>query len=393
MKAVQNLSLVRMMAAGLFLMMIAGCVQQVTVDEAEVAVQQESERLASELEAMERDLAALYLGEKITHPPRGVDRLRVDQINGLLAGRYAIDAGNYAEGIEKLEVLLQTELNTNEQGDAWGLIAYGYYMAGDFDASIEAWNTLLDIEPIKMNVEQRALRALYQLYFRQRRLEETVTVIDRLLVLNGELVPELTHAKAMALFELKDWDAVLKNISASEEVARQKEQPVLRRWLIHKYGAYVELGDTALAAAVLVEIKDNYTDDGEYERLLALRPGEMRVLTGEPGGKKPRPKLISHVAPVYPEEAIGNGLVGWVMLLFTVDETGDVRNPVVVENCAAVNEGDKPKCAHSPNNIFDQAALSAIRQSKYEPVVIDGVATTGQALTRVEFWLNPITNN
>ncbi len=393
MKAVQNLSLIRMIAAGLFLMMIVGCAQQVTVGEAEVAVQQESERLASEMEAIERDLALLYQGEKITHPPRQVGRLRVEQINALLAGRYAIDEGNYADGIEKLEALLETELNTNEQGDAWGLIAYGYYKAGDFDASINAWNTLLGLEPIKMNVEQRALRALYQLYFRQRRLEETITVIDRLLVLKGELVPELTHAKAMVLFELKDWDGVLKNISASQEVARQKEQPVLRRWLIHKYGAYVELGDTGLATKVLAEIKDNYIDDGEYERLLSLKPGEMRVLTGEPGGKKPRPKLISHVTPIYPEEAMRSGLVGWVMLLFTVDETGNVQNPVVVENCAAPNEGDKPQCAHSPNAIFDQAALNAIRQSKYEPVVMDGVATTSQALTRVEFWLNATTNN
>ena len=393
MKAVQNLSLIRMIAAGLFLMMIVGCAQQVTVDEVEVSVQQESEKLASQFEVMERDLALLYQGEKITHPPRQVGRLRVDQINALQAGYYAIDEGNYAEGIKKLEALLETELNTNEQGDAWGLIAYGYYMAGDFDESINAWNTLLGIEPIKINVEQKALRALYQLYFRQRRLEETVTVIDRLLVLNGELVPELTHAKAIALFELKDWSAVLKNISASQEVARKKEQPVLRRWLIHKYGAYVELGDTASAAAVLAEIKDNYTDDGEYERLLALSPGEMRVLTGEPGGKKPRPKLISHVTPIYPEEAMGSGMVGWVMLLFTVDETGNVQNPVVVENCAAPNQGDKPQCAHSPNAIFDQAALNAIRQSKYEPVVMDGVATTSQALTRVEFWFNSTTNN
>jgi TonB family protein len=224
-------------------------------------------------------------------------------------------------------------------------------------------------------------------------LEETATVIDRLLVLKRELVPELTHAKAMVLFELKDWDGVLKNISASEEVARKKERPILRHWLIHKYGAYIELGDTAAAAKVLAEVKDNYTDDGEYERLMSLKPGEMRVLTGEPSGKKPRSKLILHVAPVYPEEAMGSGLVGWVMLLFTVDETGNVKNPVVVENCAVLNEGDKPQCAHSPNAIFDQAALNTIRQSKYEPVVIDGVATTSQALTRVEFWLSPTTNN
>jgi serine phosphatase RsbU (regulator of sigma subunit) len=118
MKAVQNISLLRMMATGLILMMVAGCAQQATVDEAEVAVQQESDRLASEMEAMEQNLALLYQGEKITHPPRLLDRLRVDQINGLLAGRYAIDEGNYAEGIDKLEALLETELNTNEQGDA-----------------------------------------------------------------------------------------------------------------------------------------------------------------------------------------------------------------------------------------------------------------------------------
>lgn len=231
MKEVQKLSLVGIMATGLFLMTITGCTQQLTVDEAAVVAQLKAERAMrqAEIEATERDLAALYRGEKITHPPRPVSPLRVDQINGLLRGRDEINAENYAAGIMQLEALLETDLNTNEQGDAWGLIAYGYYMAGDFDASIDAWNTLLDIKPIKMKVETRALRALYQLYFRQRRLEETIAVIDRLLVLNGELYPSLTHAKAMALFELRDWDAVLKNIAATEEVARRQEQPVLRQ--------------------------------------------------------------------------------------------------------------------------------------------------------------------
>ena len=69
---------------------------------------------------------------------------------------------------------------------------------------------------------------------------------------------------------------------------------------------------------------------------------------------------IIKVAPLYPREAIDNGIEGHVLLEFAVTEKGDVRDPVVVEA--------------EPPGTFDKAALAAVEKFKYKPKVVDGKA-------------------
>lgn len=69
---------------------------------------------------------------------------------------------------------------------------------------------------------------------------------------------------------------------------------------------------------------------------------------------------LVRVPPQYPIRASERGIEGWVVLKFTITETGTVRNPVVV--------------AAKPKRIFDRAAIQALRKWKYRPRVIDGVA-------------------
>ena len=64
----------------------------------------------------------------------------------------------------------------------------------------------LELGPVSRESEKSALRSLHQLYFTQGRLNDAIEVIDRLLILNGELDSDLTHAKAMVLFELGAWE-------------------------------------------------------------------------------------------------------------------------------------------------------------------------------------------
>lgn len=74
---------------------------------------------------------------------------------------------------------------------------------------------------------------------------------------------------------------------------------------------------------------------------------------------------VVKVAPIYPRRAQSQGVEGWVLLEFTVSETGAVINPRVIEA--------------EPSNVFDRAALQAVRKFKYKPRVQDGepVASTG----------------
>lgn len=71
------------------------------------------------------------------------------------------------------------------------------------------------------------------------------------------------------------------------------------------------------------------------------------------------------VAPTYPRGAFRRGIEGYVVLEFTVNIDGKVRNPVVIEE--------------SPTGIFGDAALKAAESFRYIPTVVEGqrVPTTG----------------
>lgn len=67
---------------------------------------------------------------------------------------------------------------------------------------------------------------------------------------------------------------------------------------------------------------------------------------------------IVKVAPVYPSRALSRGLEGFVIVEFTVTQTGSVKDVFVVE---------------STSSLFERAAVEAASKFKYKPRVIDGV--------------------
>jgi TonB family protein len=73
------------------------------------------------------------------------------------------------------------------------------------------------------------------------------------------------------------------------------------------------------------------------------------------GDVKP-PRLVKYVEPVYPPEARKAGVEGVIILEARADEKGDVLNARVLRSIPAL----------------DQAAIDAVKQWKYEPLVIDG---------------------
>lgn len=69
---------------------------------------------------------------------------------------------------------------------------------------------------------------------------------------------------------------------------------------------------------------------------------------------------IRKAHPKYPPRALQRGIEGYVILVFTVTEKGNVVDPVVEKA--------------EPPGIFDRAAIQAALQFKYRPRVVDGVA-------------------
>jgi len=67
---------------------------------------------------------------------------------------------------------------------------------------------------------------------------------------------------------------------------------------------------------------------------------------------------IVRVNPQYPLRASERGIEGWVEVQFTISRTGTVKDPLVLNA--------------QPQNIFNRAALRAIRKWKYNPKIEDG---------------------
>ena len=76
------------------------------------------------------------------------------------------------------------------------------------------------------------------------------------------------------------------------------------------------------------------------------------------------------VQPVYPRRAQERGIEGYVIVAFTITESGTIEDPYVIEGkCRSQNnrDGDYNDC-----RMFNSATLRAALKLKYKPTVRDG---------------------
>lgn len=93
------------------------------------------------------------------------------------------------------------------------------------------------------------------------------------------------------------------------------------------------------------------------------------------------------VAPEYPSEALRRALEGWVIVEFEVTSQGRVKSPMAVASC--VKRPGESDCQSHSSNLFDRAAIKAVKQFLYIPRFVDGrpVPTRG-VQNRVTFELS-----
>ena len=83
--------------------------------------------------------------------------------------------------------------------------------------------------------------------------------------------------------------------------------------------------------------------------------------------------LVKSVKPSYPRKAEADRIEGWVELDFTVAESGDVKDIAVH--------------AANPTGTFDDAAIGALSQWRYQPVLHDAKPGAQRARIRIRFTL------
>ncbi len=95
--------------------------------------------------------------------------------------------------------------------------------------------------------------------------------------------------------------------------------------------------------------------DKEKEKEEEITGFEKGAVVAE-GDVKP-PKLVKKVNPVYPDEARKEGIEGAVILKVRTDEQGSI---------------EKIKVLESPHDLLSKAAIEAVKQWKYEPMLKKG---------------------
>ena len=84
------------------------------------------------------------------------------------------------------------------------------------------------------------------------------------------------------------------------------------------------------------------------------------------------PRLIEMIEPQYPATTLRTSREGWVRIGFTVEASGTVNNPKVLES------------SHSK---FERAAMNAIIHWRFKPETVNGVAVSTDLTQTIEFAL------
>jgi protein TonB len=82
-------------------------------------------------------------------------------------------------------------------------------------------------------------------------------------------------------------------------------------------------------------------------------------------------KRTKTVAPDFPESARRKGVSGWVEVVFTVTPKGTVADAEVRSS--------------SPEDVFDDAAIKAVKQWRFEPATKDGQPVSTRTMIRLKF--------
>jgi len=85
-------------------------------------------------------------------------------------------------------------------------------------------------------------------------------------------------------------------------------------------------------------------------------------------------QVLERVSPEYPERALSRGIEGRVTVEFIIKPNGDIANLTIV--------------TAEPSDIFNEAALSAIKQWKFKQKLVNGVAVEQRTRQTLSFKLD-----
>jgi protein TonB len=232
-------------------------------------------------------------------------------------------------------------------------------------AEAERWKaeaSALGVKPAELSAMQREITARAALGDTKKEATRLAQLVaDR--IASGQLLQPTADSAVAHL-------AALRAVDAPGSATASAERALSRSLIEHGRGALeqrrLDLARDHAAAARHLGV--DLETVAVLERDIAAAGASVRAADAPP---VPKPVRTRYVAPDYPKAALAEGLSGKVRLRLTVNAEGKVAQAVVLQA--------------TPPDVFDAAAIAAVRKWRFKPLGRDDSGVEANAFVDVVF--------
>ncbi|MBN7818632.1 CDC27 family protein [Bowmanella yangjiangensis] len=208
---------------------------------------------------------------------RRTPALRAKVYEQLARAQTLADEDKITEALEALENVKSksSSMNSYELAMMYNFFGFIHYNAEQYDKAIEAFEQVVEQQPIPESFELSTLFSLAQLHMMQGNYDKTLAFLERWEALNqGEIPAKNFLIKAQAMYQLKDYERASRFINQAVEMVEKEGKVPEENWYVLQRAIFYELKQPGKVKDVLIKMVRHY-NDGKYWTQLAGMYGEL----------------------------------------------------------------------------------------------------------------------
>jgi len=221
---------------------------------------------------------------KVERKTKRVPTLRSKVYDQLSRAQGLADAGNQTEAFAVLDNVKSkaSSMNSYEQAMMYNFYGFIHYEAENYDQAIEAFENVVQQQPIPETFEQATLFSLAQLHMMRGNYEQTIAKIEQWETIQKTLYPNKAIPaknlvlKAQAMYQKQDYAAASDYINAAVEQVETNDLgfQVDEQWYVLQRAVYFELKQPENVKNVLLKLVKKF-EAPKYWLQLAGMYGEL----------------------------------------------------------------------------------------------------------------------
>lgn len=221
---------------------------------------------------------------KVERKTKRVPTLRSKVYDQLSRAQGLADAGNQGEAFSVLDNVKSkvNSMNSYEQAMMYNFYGFIHYEAENYDQAIEAFENVVQQQPIPETFEQATLFSLAQLHMMRGSYDQTIAKIEQWEAIQKALYPSKDIPaknlvlKAQAMYQKQDYKAASGYINAAVEQVETNDLgfQVDEQWYVLQRAVYFELKQPENVKNVLLKLVKKF-EAPKYWLQLAGMYGEL----------------------------------------------------------------------------------------------------------------------